>query len=108
MDEQSTQSQGQAEPPPPPPPSLTESQQENVEEEEVADEEAANEDEELIAKAQKLMEKITSSPDNPNCSVLHALVSLLETQESRYSCLSFACRWLRLFSFLLKYCIPLK
>ncbi|PPR90867.1 hypothetical protein GOBAR_AA29811 [Gossypium barbadense] len=35
-----------------------------------------------MAKAQALMEKITSSPDNPNPTVLHALASLLETQES--------------------------
>lgn len=38
----------------------------------------------LMSKAQKLMDKITSSPDNPNPSVLHALASILETQESRY------------------------
>lgn len=41
-------------------------------------------EEELMAKAQKLMEKITSSPDNPNPSVLHALSSLFEIQESLY------------------------
>lgn len=41
-------------------------------------------EEELMAKAQKLMEKITSSPDNPNPSVLHALSSLFEVQESLY------------------------
>ncbi|KAL8156698.1 hypothetical protein AgCh_001704 [Apium graveolens] len=34
--------------------------------------------------AQRLMDKITSSSDNPDSSVLHALASLLETQESRY------------------------
>lgn len=47
-------------------------------------EEEGNEDEELMTKAQSLMEKITSSADNPNPSVLHALSSLLETQESLY------------------------
>lgn len=46
-------------------------------------------EEELMAKAQKLMEKITSSPDNPNPSVLHALSSLFEIQESRYVSKSF-------------------
>ena len=35
----------------------------------------------LIVKAQALMDKITSSPDNPNPNVLHALASILETQE---------------------------
>ncbi|XP_022750399.1 DDB1- and CUL4-associated factor homolog 1-like isoform X2 [Durio zibethinus] len=59
-----------------------EEQQEEEDEEEK--EEGRREDEELMAKAQALMEKITSSPDNPNPTVLHALVSLIETQESLY------------------------
>ncbi|CAN0926388.1 DDB1- and CUL4-associated factor homolog 1 [Linum grandiflorum] len=42
------------------------------------------EDEELIDKAQRLMEKISAAPDNPSAAVLHALSSLLETQESLY------------------------
>ncbi|POO03782.1 hypothetical protein TorRG33x02_000860 [Trema orientale] len=92
MDEQPTQAQGQGEaqpplPPPPPPPSVPESQSqggEDEEEEEEEEEEAKNEDDELITKAQKLMEKITSSPDNPNPTVLHALASLFETQESSW------------------------
>lgn len=46
-------------------------------------------EEELMAKAQKLMEKITSSPDNPNPNVLHALSSLFEIQESLYVSKSF-------------------
>lgn len=54
----------------------------DAEDEEDDEEETKNEDDELIEKAQKLMEKITSSPDNPNPTVLHALSSLLETQES--------------------------
>lgn len=84
MDEQApTQAQGQGEaPPPPPPPAVTVLESRSEEEEE--EEEAKNEDDELIAKAQKLMEKITSSPDNPNPTVLHALASLIETQESRF------------------------
>ncbi|GMH10738.1 hypothetical protein Nepgr_012579 [Nepenthes gracilis] len=41
-------------------------------------------DEELMSKAQKLMDMITSSQDNPNPRVLHALASILETEESRY------------------------
>ncbi|KAG9131571.1 hypothetical protein Leryth_015130 [Lithospermum erythrorhizon] len=54
--------------------------------EESNNEEADNEDEGevLIAKANSLMDKITSSVDNPNPIVLHALASILETQESRY------------------------
>lgn len=99
MDEQTSQAQGQDEPPPPPQPSVPESQlsvsesqsQGGQDIEEQEDEEAMTEDDKLIAKAQKLMEKITSSPDNPNLSVLHGLASLLETQESRYSFLSFTC-----------------
>ncbi|XP_077248796.1 DDB1-CUL4 associated factor 1 [Tasmannia lanceolata] len=43
-----------------------------------------NEDEGLLPRAQKLMAKITSSPSNPSPKVLHALASILETQESRY------------------------
>ncbi|KAF5461496.1 hypothetical protein F2P56_017587 [Juglans regia] len=52
--------------------------------EEDGEEQARNEDDKLIANAQKLMEKITSSPENPSPFVLHALASILETQESRY------------------------
>lgn len=48
------------------------------------DAEEEEEDEALIAQAQKLMEIITSSPDNPSAKVLHALASLLEKEESRY------------------------
>ncbi|KAK6912401.1 hypothetical protein RJ641_022002 [Dillenia turbinata] len=45
-----------------------------------------DEDEEngVMSKAQTLMEKITSSQENPNPNVLHALASILETQESKY------------------------
>ncbi|XP_019415003.1 PREDICTED: DDB1- and CUL4-associated factor homolog 1-like isoform X1 [Lupinus angustifolius] len=42
------------------------------------------EEEELVAKVNKLMDKITSSIDNPKPTVLHALASILENQESRY------------------------
>jgi HIV-1 Vpr-binding protein len=78
MDEQANQAQAGAQPPAEEP----QAQSRGGEEEE--EEEPRNEDEELIAKAQKLMEKITSSPENPSPLVLHALASLLETQESRY------------------------
>jgi hypothetical protein len=47
--------------------------------------ETKKEEEELIEKAQKWIDKITSSPDNPNPTLLHALSSLLETQESLYA-----------------------
>lgn len=50
------------------------------------EEDSKKEEEELIAKVNKLMEKITSAPDNPNATVLHALASILEAQESRYAC----------------------
>lgn len=87
MDEQPTQAQGQGQEPPPPPsslpPTVPESQSQGGEDEE-EEEEPKNEDDELMAKAQKLMEKIAASPDNPNPTVLHALASLLETQEARY------------------------
>ncbi|KAG6698391.1 hypothetical protein I3843_08G018000 [Carya illinoinensis] len=52
--------------------------------EEDGEKQARNEGDKLIANAQKLMEKITSSPENPSPFVLHALASILETQESRY------------------------
>lgn len=42
-----------------------------------------DENEVLIAKAQGLIDKIISNPENPSPIVLHALSSLLETQESR-------------------------
>ncbi|KAA8521008.1 hypothetical protein F0562_011704 [Nyssa sinensis] len=66
-------SAAEAAPPPPPTP---------VEDEE--DHESNNEEENLLSRAQTLMDKITHSADNPNPNVLHALASLLETQESRY------------------------
>ncbi|KAK9000889.1 hypothetical protein V6N11_081371 [Hibiscus sabdariffa] len=61
-------------------------EEEDEEEEEEGDEEeeGRKEDDELMAKAQALMEKTTASPDNPNPTVLHALASLLETQESLF------------------------
>lgn len=49
-----------------------------------AAEEARNEGEEAVAKAQSLMDRVTASPDRPSPALLHALSSLLETQESRY------------------------
>lgn len=52
------------------------------------DEEEDSQKEEVIAKVNKLMEKITSAPDNPNATVLHSLASILEAQESRYVLLS--------------------
>ncbi|KAK7351425.1 hypothetical protein VNO77_10883 [Canavalia gladiata] len=48
------------------------------------EEDSKKEEDELIAKVNKLIEKITSAPDNPKPTVLHALASILETQESRY------------------------
>lgn len=47
-------------------------------------EEARKEEEEAVAKAQSLMDRVTSSPDSPSPALLHALSSLLETHESRY------------------------
>ncbi|XP_024004362.1 DDB1- and CUL4-associated factor homolog 1 isoform X1 [Eutrema salsugineum] len=41
-------------------------------------------DDELIDKAQKLMEKITTGANNPNPTILHALSHLLESQESLF------------------------
>ncbi|KAM5566240.1 DDB1- and CUL4-associated factor [Rosa sericea] len=83
-DELQTQGQGQAAPPAPPPPPAPESQGGEEPEEEDEDEEPKNEDDEMVAKAQKLMDKIIASPENPSPTVLHALASLLETQEKRY------------------------
>lgn len=51
--------------------------------EEVKSEGEEDENEVLIAKAQGLIDKITANPENPSPIVLHALSSLLETQESR-------------------------
>ncbi|XP_057434580.1 DDB1- and CUL4-associated factor homolog 1-like [Lotus japonicus] len=49
------------------------------------DDDSKKEEEELlIDKVNKLMDKITSNPDNPKPSVLHALASILQTHESRY------------------------
>ncbi|CAI9771660.1 unnamed protein product [Fraxinus pennsylvanica] len=57
-----------------------------AEEEERKEQEQEEEDENeiLIAKAQVLIEKITSNPENPNPNALHALSTILEAQESRY------------------------
>ncbi|KAK9077793.1 hypothetical protein SSX86_006131 [Deinandra increscens subsp. villosa] len=90
------QSEGAAAPPLPPPeptPPVDEDEEdeeyedeeeEEEEEDEDEEEEANNEDEILIAKAQGLIDKITASPDNPKPPSLHALASILETQEDRY------------------------
>lgn len=52
-------------------------------------EEEDDENEILIAKAQVLIEKITSTLENPNPNALHALSTILEAQESKYKlCLS--------------------
>ena len=89
MNDQANQGEDEeAQPPQPPPVSESQPQsqaEEEEDDEEEEEEEPRNEDDELIAKAQKLMEKITSSPENPSSSALHALASLLETQESRYA-----------------------
>lgn len=82
MDDQTNQAQAEEAEAPQPPATESQPQSQGEEDEE---EEAKNEDDELIAKAQKLMEKITSSPENPSPFVLHALASLLEAQESRYA-----------------------
>lgn len=55
-----------------------------TEEEDEEQESTSSEEEKLVVKAQELMDKITSSIDNPNPNVLHALASILETQEIRY------------------------
>ncbi|KAL9676092.1 hypothetical protein QQ045_004305 [Rhodiola kirilowii] len=38
----------------------------------------------LIARAQRLMDRITASPDNPNPCFLHALATIIEEEEARY------------------------
>lgn len=45
--------------------------------------EGEDENEVLIGKAQGLMDKITANAENPSPSILHALSSILETQEAR-------------------------
>ncbi|KAF2313570.1 hypothetical protein GH714_011790 [Hevea brasiliensis] len=89
MDESSSEAQGHAAGAPS---SLTvnthsTSQSQSQQERGVGEDEedgTTKEEEELLDKAQKLMDKITSSPDNPKPTVLHALSSLLEAQESLY------------------------
>lgn len=88
MDEQSNDAEGPGDEPMVPSPSPapparaeTQSQEGRGEEDE---EEVKNEDDELIARAHKLMERITASSDNPNPTFLHALATLLETLESRF------------------------
>lgn len=44
----------------------------------------APEDDDLLFKANKLMEKINLSPESPSPKVLHALSTILESEESRY------------------------
>ena len=112
MDEQQQRDLGEggggggAEPPaPPPPPPAPESHEEEEgggeeeEEEEVEEEEEEprSEDDELMEKATRLMDKITSSPENPNPAVLHALASLLEEQEKRYHSISLRVSFIYLF-----------
>ncbi|PIN09480.1 hypothetical protein CDL12_17941 [Handroanthus impetiginosus] len=60
----------------PEPPAATEGAAEEQQEE--------DENEVLMAKAQSLVDKITADPENPSPNVLHALSTILETEESRY------------------------
>ena len=84
MEDQENRSQGQPAPPPPPPPlPAPESEPPAADEDEEEEDDSKKEEEELVAKVNRLMEKITSAPDNPKAAVLHALASILETQESR-------------------------
>lgn len=53
--------------------------------EEPQDPQEDDENEVLMAKAQSLIDRITAHPENPSPNVLHALATILETQESRYS-----------------------
>ncbi|KAJ7966081.1 DDB1-and CUL4-associated factor-like 1 [Quillaja saponaria] len=80
MNEQSNQNQAQADTTQTPQVSEPQSQGGGGEEED----ESRKEDDELIAKANKIMDKIISASDNPNATALHALASLLENEESRY------------------------
>ncbi|XP_061347749.1 DDB1- and CUL4-associated factor homolog 1 isoform X2 [Gastrolobium bilobum] len=89
MDDESNRSHGQAPPSPPPPEPHSydgdgEEDDDDDDEEEEEVEESKKEEEEMIAKVNKLMERITGASDNPKPTVLHALASILETQESRY------------------------
>ncbi|XP_076959228.1 DDB1- and CUL4-associated factor homolog 1-like [Bidens hawaiensis] len=92
------QSAAPAAAPPPPPPEPTpplpvdddedddeyEEEDEDDDDEEDEEEETNNEDEILIVKAQGLIDKITAAPDSPRPNIIHALASILETQEARY------------------------
>lgn len=51
--------------------------------EERQEQQEEDENEILMAKAQSLMDKITANPENPSPNALHALSTILETQESR-------------------------
>ena len=50
---------------------------------------AESEEEALLSRAQNLMSKISEAEANPNPMHLHALASILETQESRSISFSF-------------------
>ncbi|KAI3468457.1 hypothetical protein Pfo_025120 [Paulownia fortunei] len=52
--------------------------------EERQEQQEEDENEVLMATAQSLMDKITSNPENPSPNILHALSTILETEESRY------------------------
>lgn len=71
-----------------------EEEEEGGEEEEEEEDASKKEEDELVSKALSLMEKITSSPDNPKPTVLHALASILEIQEFRYCFFFFSFQWL--------------
>ncbi|XP_073288049.1 DDB1- and CUL4-associated factor homolog 1-like [Primulina huaijiensis] len=67
------------------PPLQTESATEEVNEaEERQEQQEEGENEVLMSKAQALMDRIVANPENPNPNALHALATLLETEESRY------------------------
>lgn len=73
--------------------------------EEPQDPQEDDENEVLMAKAQSLIDRITAHPENPSPNVLHALATILETQESRYSlfCAERLDKEMLLFSFFVGY-----
>lgn len=47
--------------------------------------ESEEDEEALVARAQKLMDKLLDTLENPNPKLLYALASMLEAQESRFA-----------------------
>ncbi|XP_073276803.1 DDB1- and CUL4-associated factor homolog 1-like isoform X1 [Primulina huaijiensis] len=68
-----------------PPPQAEPATEEGNKAEERQEQQEEDANEVLVSKAQALMDRIVANHENPNPNALHALATILETEESRYT-----------------------